>query len=87
MTFESCTAEVDDLETRLRNALERHPAGKGIAKSENPAISVRYDKPLNLIALSVDGTDDIYLDRDSGFSLMDQIALALEVQAKLGGTA
>jgi|GEM_PF-5705912 len=59
----------------------------GFTKIEHPAISVRYDQPLNMIALSVDGTDDIYFDRDSTFSLMDEMEKALEVQAKLGGVA
>ncbi|QXW04048.1 hypothetical protein [Rhodococcus globerulus] len=57
------------------------------ASDDDPSVSVRYDKSLNMIALSVDGTDDVYFDRDSGFSLMDQIARVLEVQAKLGGAS
>ncbi|MDV6267030.1 hypothetical protein [Rhodococcus globerulus] len=68
-------------------ARERHPAGKGIAKSDDPAASARYDRALNMIALSVDGTDDVYLDRDNAFGLGDQLRIALETQAKLGGAS
>jgi len=53
----------------------------------DPRISARYDRPLNMIAIGLDGEDDVYLPRDGAFSFLDEIAQALEVQAKLGGTA
>ena len=56
-------------------------------KVEDPRISARYDRPLNMIAISVDGEDDVYLPRDGAFTFSDEIAQALEVQAKLGGAA
>lgn len=38
MTSDQFTADVDDLEARLRNALDRHPAGKGLpAAKTKPA--------------------------------------------------
>ncbi|MCQ4150254.1 hypothetical protein [Rhodococcus qingshengii] len=64
--------------------LIRFPVSAGV-KVERPAVDVRYDRALNMIALSVDGADDIHFGRDSTFSLMDEIEKALEVQAKLGG--
>ena len=56
-------------------------------KVDDPRISARYDRPLNMIAISVDGEDDVYLPRDGAFTFSDEIAEALEVQAKLGGAA
>ncbi|WP_341513674.1 hypothetical protein AAC389_15855 [Rhodococcus qingshengii] len=56
-------------------------------KVDDPRISARYDRPLNMIAISVDGEDDVYLPRDGAFTFSDEIAQALEVQAKLGGAA
>ncbi|MBW0294019.1 hypothetical protein ATN37_25495 [Rhodococcus sp. MH15] len=56
-------------------------------KVDDPKISARYDRALNMIAISVDGEDAVYLPRDDAFTFMDDIAQALEVQAKLGGAA
>lgn len=56
-------------------------------KVDDPRISARYDRALNMIAISVDGEDDVYLPRDGAFTFSDEIAQALEVQAKLGGAA
>ncbi len=56
-------------------------------KVDDPRISARYDRALNMIAISVDGEDDVYLPRDGAFNFSDEIAQALEVQAKLGGAA
>lgn len=56
-------------------------------KVDDPEILARYDRALNMIAISVDGEDDVYFPRDDAFSFMDDIARALEVQAKLGGAA
>lgn len=56
-------------------------------KTDDPRISARYDRPLNMIAISIDGEDDVYLPRDGAFTFSDEIAQALEVQAKLGGAA
>ncbi|GAB6925850.1 hypothetical protein JCM9803A_63000 [Rhodococcus erythropolis] len=56
-------------------------------KADDPRISARYDRALNMIAISVDGEDDVYLPRDGAFTFSDEIAQALEVQAKLGGAA
>lgn len=53
----------------------------------NPHISARYDAPLNAIALSVGGTDDLYFDRDATFLLIDELRAALHDQAKNGGLA
>lgn len=58
-----------------------------VEKVDDPRISARYDRPLNMIAISVDGEDDVYLPRDGAFTFSDEIAQALEVQAKLGGAA
>ncbi|MGC0364771.1 hypothetical protein ABH922_002755 [Rhodococcus sp. 27YEA15] len=77
------TASTEELAAR-----DRRPAGKGFSDAElDPIISARYDRPLNQIAISVEGEDDVYLPRGNAFSFMDQIAQALEVQAKLGGAA
>ncbi|MFD4932674.1 hypothetical protein ACFWMS_28230 [Peribacillus butanolivorans] len=56
-------------------------------KVDDPRISARYDRALNMIAISVDGEDDVYLPRDGAFAFSDKIRVALEVQAKLGGAA
>lgn len=53
----------------------------------DPHISVRYDAPLNAIAMSVGGTDDLYFDRDATFLLIDELRAALHDQAKNGGLA
>ncbi|MDZ7910776.1 MAG: hypothetical protein U5O16_02920 [Rhodococcus sp. (in: high G+C Gram-positive bacteria)] len=51
----------------------------------DPHISARYDAPLNAIAMSVGGTDDLYFDRDATFLLVDELRAALHDQAKNGG--
>lgn len=56
-------------------------------KVDDPRISARYDRPLNMIAISIDGEDDVYLPRDGAFTFSDEIAEALKVQAKHGGAA
>lgn len=53
----------------------------------DPHISARYDAPLNAIAMSVGGTDDLYFDRDATFLLIDELRAALHDQAKNGGLA
>lgn len=53
----------------------------------DPHISARYDAPLNAIAMSVGGTDDLYFDRDATFLLVDELLTALRDQAKNGGLA
>ena len=53
----------------------------------DPHISARYDAPLNAIAMSVGGTDDLYFDRDATFLLVDELRAALHDQAKNGGLA
>lgn len=53
----------------------------------DPHISARYDAPLNAIAMSVGGTDDLYFDRDATFLLVDELRAALHEQAKNGGLA
>lgn len=53
----------------------------------DPHISARYDAPLNAIAMSVGGTDDLYFDRDATFLLVDELRAALHDQAKSGGLA
>lgn len=57
------------------------------AEVTDPHISARYDAPLNAIALSVDGTDDLYFDRDATFLLVDELLTAVRDQAKNGGLA
>lgn len=57
------------------------------ADLDAPFIDARYDRPMNCIILSCDGSDFAALDRDSGFSAIDRIGKALEMQAKLGGAA
>lgn len=51
----------------------------------DPHISARYDAPLNAIAMSVGGSDDLYFDRDATFLLIDELRAALHDQAKNGG--
>lgn len=53
----------------------------------DPHISARYDSPLNAIAVSVGGADDLYFDRDATFLLIDELRAALHDQAKNGGLA
>lgn len=57
------------------------------AEVTDPHISARYDAPLNAIAMSVGGTDDLYFDRDATFLLVDELRAALHEQAKNGGLA
>nr|WP_136471346.1 hypothetical protein [Rhodococcus qingshengii]THJ70694.1 hypothetical protein EU244_15255 [Rhodococcus qingshengii] len=57
------------------------------AEVTDPHISARYDAPLNAIAMSVGGTDDLYFDRDATFLLIDELRAALHDQAKNGGLA
>lgn len=52
-----------------------------------PFIDARYNRPMNCIILSCDGSEFAALDRDSGFAAIDRISRALEVQAKLGGVS
>lgn len=53
----------------------------------NPHISARYDAPLNAIAMSIGGKDDVYFDRDATVLLIDELLSALRDQAKNGGLA
>lgn len=53
----------------------------------DPHISARYDAPLNAIAMSVGGADDLYFDRHATFLLVDELLTALRDQAKNGGLA
>ena len=54
---------------------------------EDPHISARFDAPLNVIALRVGDTDDLFFDRDATFLVVDELLAALKDQAKNGGLA
>lgn len=94
------TARIDELSHNSSPSVDdagAHSVGDGLVAGDasttpatevtDPHISARYDAPLNAIAMSVGGTDDLYFDRDATFLLVDELLTALRDQAKNGGLA